>query len=368
MDCDIIVVERSPKGRFIRDKEELGCGAQKKVYKAYDLERGSEVAWNAVNLYAISEKRRKLLTEEITLIKMLDHPNILKCRGAWVASGQCIFITDLCTGGSLKSYMKKIRSPRRRVIKNWCKGILEGLSYLHTQNPPIVHRDIKCENIFLDSTTGNVKIGDLGLSTALSTSQRSFKGTPSFMAPEMYEDRYGPGVDIYSFGMCVLEMCTMQNPYSECQNAAELFKKVMSHKSPEALHRIKDSQIVEFIKQCLLPADSRPTAEELLRSDFLNSESKIDREPVLVDNSVVLQSVAISMSLANYLQGPQAITFEYFFSKDTPEGIALEMIQEFQIRKSFLPMLTAQITHLIDSKVRTVPGLRSQQEVKLIEI
>ncbi|CAG9324832.1 unnamed protein product [Blepharisma stoltei] len=367
MDCDITVAERSPKGRFIRNKEELGSGAQKQVYKAYDLERGNEVAWNAVNLYTISEKRRKRLTEEITLIKMLDHPNVLKCRGAWVAAGQCIFITDLCTGGSLKSYIRKIHSLRRRVIKNWCKGILEGLNYLHTQNPPIIHRDIKCENILLDSTTGIVKIGDLGLSTALSTSQRSFKGTPSFMAPEMYDDRYGPGVDIYSFGMCLLEMCTLENPYSECQNAMELFQKVINHKAPNALLRIKDSQIVELIKQCLLPADSRPTAGELLRSEFLNSETKIDREPVTVEDNILPESVTISMSLANYLQNSQIISFDYFLKKDTPEGIALEIIKEFQIHKAVLPQLITQITHLINCKVRLMPQTHIQ-EAKLIEI
>lgn len=53
-------------------------------------------------------------------------------------------------------------------------------------------------------------------------------GTPEFMAPELYEEEYNELVDIYSFGMCLLEMVTMEYPYSECRNPAQIFKKVTS--------------------------------------------------------------------------------------------------------------------------------------------
>jgi serine/threonine protein kinase len=53
-------------------------------------------------------------------------------------------------------------------------------------------------------------------------------GTPEFMAPELYEEEYNELVDIYSFGMCLLEMVTFEYPYSECINAAQIYKKVMS--------------------------------------------------------------------------------------------------------------------------------------------
>lgn len=55
-------------------------------------------------------------------------------------------------------------------MKNWCKEILEGINYLHSQKPPIIHRDLKCENIFINSNLGEVKIGDLGLATHIETS------------------------------------------------------------------------------------------------------------------------------------------------------------------------------------------------------
>ena len=57
-------------------------------------------------------------------------------------------------------------------------------------------------------------------------------GTPEFMAPEMYEERYDEAVDVYAFGMCILEMCTSEYPYSECQNAAQIYRKVTSVSTP----------------------------------------------------------------------------------------------------------------------------------------
>ena len=57
---------------------------------------------------------------------------------------------------------------------------------------------------------------------------RACVGTPEFMAPEMYEEHYDESVDVYAFGMCVVEMATLEYPYSECQNAAQIYRKVTS--------------------------------------------------------------------------------------------------------------------------------------------
>ena len=94
---------------------------------------------------------------------------------------------------------------------------MEGLNYLHEQECPIIHRDLKCDNIFINSNSGEIRIGDLGLSTPMNNSYTSsVLGTPEFMAPELYEEHYDTKVDIYAFGMCVLEMITMERPYIEC--------------------------------------------------------------------------------------------------------------------------------------------------------
>ena len=99
----------------------------------------------------------------MNLMSKLNHPNIVKFIAGWYNRKlkKVIMITEFISGGSLKLNIKKINiSPRLRLIKKWIKEILNGLSYLHSQN--IIHRDIKCDNIFIDRITGNIKIGDLG--------------------------------------------------------------------------------------------------------------------------------------------------------------------------------------------------------------
>ena len=61
--------------------------------------------------------------------------------------------------------MRRLKEIKTKFIRSWGRQILQGLHYLHTRNPPVIHRDLKCDNIFINGTTGLVKIGDLGLAT-----------------------------------------------------------------------------------------------------------------------------------------------------------------------------------------------------------
>lgn len=62
-------------------------------------------------------------------------------------------------------YLKRFKVMKIKVLRSWCRQILKGLHFLHTRTPPIIHRDLKCDNIFITGPTGSVKIGDLGLAT-----------------------------------------------------------------------------------------------------------------------------------------------------------------------------------------------------------
>ena len=164
----------------------------------------------------------------------------------------------------------KIKYPRLKVIKNWSKEILKGLKYLHEQEIPIIHRDIKCDNIFINSHEGTIKIGDLGFSCQLTNQfARSFSGTVEFMAPEVLRSMYGVKADIYSFGMCLLEMITLEKPYKECEYMCEVFEKIKANRLPLSLDTIMNSTVSNFIKLCLRGCESeRPTASELLNDEF----------------------------------------------------------------------------------------------------
>lgn len=75
-------------------------------------------------------------------------------------------------------YLRRFKKINPKVLKSWCRQILKGLAFLHSRSPPIIHRDLKCDNIFINGTTGCVKIGDLGLATL---KNRSFAKSVNFL-------------------------------------------------------------------------------------------------------------------------------------------------------------------------------------------
>ena len=103
-----------------------------------------------------------------------------------------------------------------------------------------------------------------------SHSAHSILGTPEFMAPELYDEDYTEMVDIYSFGMCVLEMVTLEIPYSECDSVAKIYKKVSSGVRPQALNKIIAAEVKAFIERCLAQPRARPSAAELLKDPFFD--------------------------------------------------------------------------------------------------
>ncbi|KAH0668142.1 hypothetical protein KY290_028946 [Solanum tuberosum] len=271
-------VELDPSGRYGRYKEVLGKGAFKKVYRAFDELEGIEVAWNQVKLADLLRNAVDLerLYSEVHLLKTLKHKNIIKFYNSWVdpKNENINIITEIFTSGTLRQYRKKHKRVDIRALKNWSRQILEGLSYLHGHDPPIIHRDLKCDNIFINGNQGEVKIGDLGLAAILCKARaaHSVIGTPEFMAPELYEEEYDELVDIYAFGMCLLELVTFEYPYIECSNAAQIYKKVTAGIKPASLAKVKDPRVKAFIEKCIAKASERLPAKKLLVDPFLLSD------------------------------------------------------------------------------------------------
>ncbi|KDP28454.1 hypothetical protein JCGZ_14225 [Jatropha curcas] len=284
-------VEIDPTGRYVRYDEILGRGAFKTVYKAFDEVEGIEVAWNQVKIDDVLESPEDLekLYSEVHLLRSLKHENILKFYNSWVDDKKKTvnMITELFTSGNLRQYRRRHKNVDKKAIKNWARQILQGLVYLHGHNPPIIHRDLKCDNVFVNGHHGEVKIGDLGLAIVmLQPTARSVIGTPEFMAPELYEEEYTELVDVYSFGMCMLEMVTFEYPYSECKNPAQIYKKVISGIKPASLNKVTDPQTKEFITKCLVPASERLSAKELLKDPFLQLQDPVEpiRDPLTLPN------------------------------------------------------------------------------------
>ncbi|KAK3838297.1 MAG: kinase-like domain-containing protein, partial [Linnemannia elongata] len=267
-------LETDPSNRFQRLNDILGEGAYKHVYRAFDQEEGVEVAWNQLRIDHLTKKEAQKILSEIEILQSIRNDHIINFYASWSTKApnggeRIVFVTELMSSGTLKQYLKKTLKGalKPKVLKSWCRQILQGLVYLHTHNPPIIHRDLKCDNIFINGNNGQLKIGDLGLAVVRHrTHVSSVLGTPEFMAPELYDEKYDEKVDIYAFGMCV----TKEYPYSECTNQAQIYRKVTKGIKPASLDHVKDPETWDFINRCLDHDDrTRPSAQELLDSDFL---------------------------------------------------------------------------------------------------
>jgi len=263
-------------GRFQRLSKLLGKGANKEVYLGFDTENNNDVAWNRM---VCGEQARTVREKEISILSECDHVNIIKYLGTWESENYFIFITEFFSG-SLKQYIQE-REVLIKSVKTWTKQILSGLAHLHQRG--IIHRDIKSDNIFINQKTGDVVIGDLGLSR-METEHRSMSmvGTVPFMAPEQLnldERHYDAKVDIYALGMTVIEMITNEFPYDEVESLALIIRNIMENRPPNAFLRIKESPVKDFISKMIARIPSqRPSADELLQDEWLINARAEDNE------------------------------------------------------------------------------------------
>ncbi|KAI8094575.1 kinase-like domain-containing protein [Thamnidium elegans] len=338
------VLEWSPNKRYCRLNTLLGKGAFKVVHKAMDREEGYEVAWNVLH---IGHDNNKDVGHEIEILKSVRHPNIIAFHDAWLSENRTefIFVTELMTSGTLREYIRKLSLPNPKIVKKWSRQILKGLAYLHGHNPPIIHRDIKCDNIFINGAHGEIKIGDLGTAENMWLGDKKYTliGTPEFMAPEMYEEEgYNEKVDLYAFGMCLMEMTTGEYPYAECTNTAQIYKKVCQHIKPDSLAKIQNQQVLEVIHSCLSTNENeRLSAQELLECSFLAVEPDV----VILENDPSHTIVTLQVVFKG--SDKLSVKFEFNTQEDTPQEVVAEMIEEQVLPERYQQWITSEIHRIL---------------------
>ncbi|XP_053280289.1 serine/threonine-protein kinase WNK3 isoform X5 [Pleuronectes platessa] len=374
-EAEMKAVATSPGGRFLKFDIELGRGAFKTVYKGLDTETWVEVAWCELQDRKLTKAEQQRFKEEAEMLKGLQHPNIVRFYDSWesgLRGKKCIvLVTELMTSGTLKTYLKRFKVMKPKVLRSWCRQILKGLHFLHTRTPPIVHRDLKCDNIFITGPTGSVKIGDLGLATLMRTSfAKSVIGTPEFMAPEMYEEHYDESVDVYAFGMCMLEMATSEYPYSECQNAAQIYRKVTSGIKPASFDKVNEPEIKEIIECCIRQNKSqRLSIRDLLNHSFFGEDTGVRVELAEEDTGTQdCLALRIWVEDPKKLKGKhkdnEAIEFGYDLENDSAEEVALEMVKSGFFHESDAKVVGKSIRDRV-SQIKKSRERRQQQQLLL---
>ncbi|CAH1766854.1 11183_t:CDS:2, partial [Entrophospora sp. SA101] len=271
---------RWQQGKFI------GGGTFGSVYLAVNLDTSDLMAVKEIRFQDLSyfSSLYKSVKEEMSVLEMLDHPNIVSYYGIEVHRDKVYIFMEYCQGGSLASQLEHGRIEDENVIRFYVVQMLRGLIYLHENN--IIHRDIKPDNILLDHMEC-IKFVDFGAAKILAKNQRtmgkkttaqktninSLTGTPMYMAPEIItggeKGRKG-SMDIWSLGCCILEMATGRRPWSNLDNEWAIMYHVVTGNPP-----LPDpSQISEFgmdfLKKCFIRSpQQRPTAKELIKHPWI---------------------------------------------------------------------------------------------------
>ncbi|KAI2803035.1 Wnk2p [Blomia tropicalis] len=348
-------LDSSPDGRFLKF-EEIGRGSFKTVYKGLDSSTGVAVAWCELQ-ERLNKNERQRFREEVEMLKGLQHSNIVRFYDFWEVNTAkrkyLVLITELMTSGTLKT----------------------DSTFLHSRTPPIIHRDLKCDNIFITGTTGSVKIGDLGLATLKNRSfAKSVIGTPEFMAPEMYEEHYDEMVDVYAFGMCMLEMATGEYPYSECSGPAQIYKKVSSGVPPLSLAKVEQSEVRQIIDMCIkVRKEERPTVKELLQLDFFQEDTGFKVEFVQRDEAVSSYESQVELRVRvtdpkkrkDKYKENEALQFGFNFDKESVEDVAKALVETGFLAEEDVRIVSLLIKNQISLLLKERQNLLIQSSANL---
>lgn len=258
--------------------QQIGLGAFSSCYQAQDVGTGTLMAVKQVtyvrNTSSEQEEVVEALREEIRMMGLLNHPNIIRMLGATCEKNNYNLFVEWMAGGSVSHLLNKYGAFKEGVVINYTEQLLRGLAYLHENQ--IIHRDIKGANLLIDSTGQRLRIADFGAAARLASKgtgagefQGQLLGTIAFMAPEVLRgQQYGRSCDVWSVGCAIIEMSCAKPPWNaeKHSNHLALIFKIASATTAPTIPPHLSPGLRDVTLRCLeLQPSDRPASRELLK-------------------------------------------------------------------------------------------------------
>jgi len=280
----------------------IGKGSYGDVLLVRNKEDKTTLVLKKILLTNASAEHKDLTLREVTLLSGVHHPNIVQhVESFFHTEGRdeylCILM-EYCANGDLYNRIQTMKKtgkqlPEKQIIE-WFFQILLAIQYIHRKR--ILHRDLKTQNIFLDSNNV-IKLGDFGVARTLDGTREMAKtmiGTPFYMSPEIFEGKqYNYKSDLWALGCILFEMVTLRQAF-DAKELSALMLKVIKGNAP-SIPSTFSPQLAEIVRSLLnkVPA-KRPNCSTLFKTPYMKKHAETN--PVLKG---ILEQIAPSVPVPN---------------------------------------------------------------------
>jgi len=192
----------------------IGKGNFAKVKLAKHIPTGKEVAIKIIDKTQLNQGSLQKLFREVRIMKILDHPNIVKLFQVIETEKTLYLVMEYASGGEVFDYLVLHGRMKEKEARAKFRQIVSAVQYCHQKR--IIHRDLKAENLLLDSEM-NIKIADFGFSNEFTPGNKldTFCGSPPYAAPELFQGKKydGPEVDVWSLGVILYTLVSGSLPF-----------------------------------------------------------------------------------------------------------------------------------------------------------
>ena len=325
--------------------KQLGKGAFGSVSKVRKISDGKIYALKSVKIGKLSQKEKESALNEIRILYSLNNPNIIYYYDGFYdeTSRTLNIIMEFAEDGDISGKIKELQIKKEKfseeTIWNWIIQMLEGIKYLH--NNKIIHRDLKCANIFLNKK-GIIKIGDLNVSKVSESGlAKTQTGTPYYCAPEIWKDEeYDYKCDIWSIGCIIYELCTFVPPFRGTSLRDLSINVLKGIYNPIPKYYSNDlSEIIS--KMLIVDPNKRYSIDQLLNCDIIKKRINSIKDsiiPFIVRNNkknIGNVNLIKTIKFPKNLKDINKIIPKRVLQKEIEEEMMLN--DEFEITKSLGP-------------------------------
>ena len=261
--------------------KKIGEGSYGCVYLVISQKTSTRYILKKIDLKGLSKEEIKETSNEVNLLKKLDHPNIIKFIDVYKSQRYLELFMEYAEKGDLYDQIciqkKKKKHFEEKKIIDWLIQSCQALNFIHSKH--IIHRDIKPQNIFL-TKKGSVKLGDFGVSKTLNNTlekAKTFVGTAYYLPPEIINGKkYSFMADIWSLGITFYQLMTFKMPF-EGESIPAIMKKIIVGGEYEKINKkYYSEELINLVyKMMEIKPSKRPKAGEILNMGFIKKRIEV---------------------------------------------------------------------------------------------